>query len=149
VLLLSIDGVPDSDMRVVAGELDKTAVVTRLENRLTGLDHLRDDTTARIERLRAEVARAGDMLGKPFPHAEALTAARERVETIDEEIKELAKGGPEAAPGAAGATPEAPAPPLTRSDWRQQWVRRPLPAPAPPAATQSVAAPTPKSRLTA
>jgi hypothetical protein len=46
-------------------EIAGSAIVTRLENKLTGLDRLRDDTAHSIERLHGEVARAEGLLGKP------------------------------------------------------------------------------------
>jgi hypothetical protein len=131
ILLLALDGVPDSEVRLTTGQLGDTAVVTRLENRLTGLERLRDETAAKIDRLRAELARAGDLLGKPFPHAEKLTAARSRVREIAEELEKIANrrpdGQPEAADGAAEPAPSGDA----RRDQRQEWARH-APAAAPP-----------------
>ncbi|TMC01271.1 MAG: helicase [Chloroflexi bacterium] len=121
--ILSLDDVPDSEMWVKASELDKTNVVARLENRLTGLDHVRDDTVAAIERLRAEIARADDQLGKPFTHCEELAAARVRVHNIAEELRRAVAPEPETAPSrAAGELPDASAR-LVRQAQREEWAR--------------------------
>jgi N12 class adenine-specific DNA methylase/SAM-dependent methyltransferase len=107
-LVVALDGVPESEVRLTAEELAEVAVVARLENRLSGLDHLRDRTTERIARLRSEVAKADEMLCKPFPNAERLAAARERVREITRQLQEAAREVERTrAPVAAGVTAEA------------------------------------------
>jgi hypothetical protein len=86
-LTVSVDDVPESELGLTAGELGETALVTRLENRLSGLEHLRDDTAAKIDRLRAEVTKADELLTKPFAHGKDLAAARVRVQDVAEELK--------------------------------------------------------------
>jgi hypothetical protein len=128
VLFLSLDGVSESALRVTVDELNKTALVTRLENRLTGLEHLRDETAGKIERLRGEIGRSDELLDKRFPHATALAAARGRAEAIHKEIKGIAGDRPADAPAtASGPGQGTPLPP--RGERRQQWAHRPRPAP--------------------
>lgn len=98
-VVLNLDRVPESAVRLSAAELGDTALVARLENRLTGLDRLREQTTGRIEQRQAEVARASDLLEKPFPHRERLAIARERVDEIREKLREIATQTPENGPG--------------------------------------------------
>jgi N12 class adenine-specific DNA methylase len=100
-MTVTLDDVPESEVRLIAGQLGETALVARLENRLSGLEHLRDETIDKIERLRAEVARAGELLGRPFAHAGALTAARCRVREIGEELVKIATPRPETLPAVA------------------------------------------------
>jgi hypothetical protein len=87
---LSLDGVPESEVRLIAAQLAATALVTRLENRLSGLEHLRDGTAAKLAMLRGEVAKAAEMLGKPFLHSDRLAAARARVKEISQELERIA-----------------------------------------------------------
>jgi hypothetical protein len=94
VLTLSLDGVPESDVGLTAGELGEAALVTRLENRLTALERLRDDPAVRIDRLRAEVGKADELLAKPFALGKELAAARVRVQDIAEELKKAAAPDP-------------------------------------------------------
>jgi hypothetical protein len=89
-LILALDDVPESGVRLTAGRLADAALVARLEHRLNGLERLREESAMRLERLRAEVAKAHDLLGKPFPHAEQLAIARARVNEVSEKLKALA-----------------------------------------------------------
>jgi chromosome segregation ATPase len=134
-LILTVDRVPESEMRVATAKLAETALVTRLENRLSGLEHLRDETSAKIERRRAEVAKADDLLARPFQHVEKLAAARNRVDEIGEELKKLATRTSEAKPEAAqvggGEDPLA-----DRSEHRREWLRRVPEASHPPVVPQ-------------
>jgi hypothetical protein len=133
ILVLTLDDVPESELRLTAKQMGETALVTRLENRLTGLEHLRDETGMKIDRLRAEVARASDLLGTPFPQAEKLAAARARVWEIGEELKKIASRTTDDKPAPADAEPETAPPPATRQDQRLEWARH-APAAAPLAA---------------
>jgi hypothetical protein len=130
---LTLDGVPESDLRVTATKIAETALVTRLENRLNGLEHLRDDTRGRIEKLQAEVVKADDLLGKPFPHTENLTATRTRVKAIEEELTKMATRRPdgETEPGTepSDSAPDAAA----REALRREWARNASAAPPAPA----------------
>jgi hypothetical protein len=62
----------------------------RLENRLAGLETLKTKTQTDAERLRAEATHAAADLGKPFPQATQLTAARDRAARIDQQLKQAA-----------------------------------------------------------
>ena len=74
-------------------------LVTRLENRLAGLDKLRLEQQAIIDRQRQEITRAQSAIGAPFPQQDALLAAKK---ALDDLVKELRKdtgaktrGGPD------------------------------------------------------
>jgi hypothetical protein len=131
-LILTIEGVPDSEVRLTADRLGSTAVVARLEHRLTGLERLRDETVARVARLRAEIAKAVDMLTRPFPHAAALAVARSRVQQVNDELAEIAARPSPAEPtiGDGPETDEVVA--AARRDQRLSWARRAAAVSAPP-----------------
>jgi len=131
---LSLKEVPESDIWLTVAKLDETAVVTRLENRLSGLEHLRDDTSRKIDRRRDEIAKAGDLLGRPFPHAERLTAARSRAEAIDQELAELARRTPENPRATEVGESNSNEVQATMREQRLAWARLAPPA-APGAAT--------------
>jgi hypothetical protein len=97
---LALDGVPESGMTVGLSRLGDTALVTRLENRLTGLEHLRDHTASKVQRLESETAKGRDLLGKPFPQAEQLAGARTRVAGVGEKLRTVATSPQTEAPAA-------------------------------------------------
>jgi len=130
IMVLTLDDVPESELSLTAEQLGETALVTRLENRLTGLERLGDETAMKIDRLRAEVVRAGHLLGQPFPHAEQLAAARARVWEIGEELKKIANRTTDDRPAPADAASETAPTPATRQDQRRDWARH-APAAAP------------------
>jgi len=93
-IVAALDGAPGSEIRLTAEDLasaDPAGLVIRLENRLTGLEALKTRTLEEIGRLRTEAARASDDIGKPFPHADQLAAARLRVQDIGERLQEAAE----------------------------------------------------------
>lgn len=61
-------------------------VITRTENAITGLPHLLEKTHQRVETATQDIESARRDLGAPFARADDLTAARGRLETIDEEM---------------------------------------------------------------
>lgn len=79
-------GLPGNEVRVVVADLPAIKVTTKLENALDRLDRLHSNTLDRIERTHAEIERAHDMLGKPFPHTEELDVARTRLASIEAEL---------------------------------------------------------------
>jgi hypothetical protein len=92
--VMALDGVPGSEIRLTAEDLastDPAGLVTRLENRLSGLAALRTKTLEEIGRLRTEAVHASDDLGKSFPKADQLTVARERVQEIGEKLRKAAE----------------------------------------------------------
>ena len=93
-LILALDGVPESEMRLTAkdlAEIDPAGLVIRLENRLTGLEALKTKTLNEIDRLGTEAARAREDHGKPFPQADQLATARARARQIDSQLEEAAR----------------------------------------------------------
>ena len=93
-VVLALDGVPQSEVRLTAKDLadtDPAGLVIRLENRLTGLEALKAKTLNEIDRLGTEVARACEDHGKPFPQADQLATARDRVRQIESQLAEAAR----------------------------------------------------------
>lgn len=72
------------------GEINKVALITRLENRLTVLDHLRTTTEADISRHLDDITRAEDQLTQPYRHADALADARARLAAVESAMEEQA-----------------------------------------------------------
>jgi hypothetical protein len=89
-------------------EITKVALITRLENRLTVLDHLRATTEADIARHLDDITRAEEQLTQPYRHADALADARERLAAVESAIEEQAAPKP---PATTNLT-DAAAPPV-------------------------------------
>lgn len=90
---LAIAGVPGEEIRLDLDELrhaDPAGLISRLERRLTALDQRQADTLDQAARCRTEANHASEQLGTPFPHAEALAAARARAREIDTAMHTLA-----------------------------------------------------------
>jgi N12 class adenine-specific DNA methylase len=96
---LCVGGLPEATVEISAGDIAKANVVTRLENKLNGLEAARQTAESEIKRLQSEVRRAREELAKPFRHREGLDAARARLKDLDERL-------------AATARPQEPAPVL-------------------------------------
>ncbi len=65
-----LDGVPGGTLQLSAADLraaGPAGLITRLENRLHGLEARRQDTLDSIDRARREIAHARQNLGQPFP----------------------------------------------------------------------------------
>ncbi len=143
---LDLADVPDGSVRLDQRDLQQTSpvgLVTRLENRLTGLEQLQDRTQADLDRARSELDRARDALGQPFTHTDALAAARAHLDQLTRELEEQATPAPEPTSSPPGDDHPAPAPAHTAAA---------APAPSQPTATAlaaraippaSQAAPTP------
>lgn len=149
-MALELVGVPQSEV-ILHGEqqIAQAQIVTRLENRLTGLEHLVADTEAKIERRQGEVARAEGLVGKPFSQADQLAAARARLGLIDAELRDIAERQEEGSRAAAfpvAAEPVANAD-VVAADMRQRredWARASAAAsPVPKAAVRPPGARTP------
>ena len=88
-----LDRVPGGEVKLSAADLraaDPAGLVTRLENRLHGLEARKQEAlngTAKAER---EIDHARQTLGEPFPRAAQLAEARERARSIDEQLDKLA-----------------------------------------------------------
>lgn len=63
--------------------------MTRLEQRLTRLEERKAGALADIEQARREISHAETSIGRPFPHAAELAAARERVREIDKQLQQM------------------------------------------------------------
>ena len=101
-ITLSLEGAPGTTIDLPASGLrgaDPVGLVTRLENRLTQLETRKASALADIEHARRQITHARSSIGQPFPHAEELAAARERVREIDEALDRMAQQDP----GRAGA----------------------------------------------
>ena len=77
-------GVVRLDHRKLPGGI---GLVTRLENRLTGLDKLRLDQQAVLDRQGQEIIRAQAAIGAPFPQQAALTAAKKALDALITELR--------------------------------------------------------------
>src|SRR5205823_5639468 len=86
-ITLSLEDAPGTTIDLSASGLrgaDPVGLVTRLENRLAQLETRKASALADIEHARRQITHARDSIGQPFPHAEELATARERVREIDE-----------------------------------------------------------------
>jgi hypothetical protein len=84
-------------------------LVTRLENRLTGLDELRLQQQAIIGRQRQEITRAQAAIGIPFPQHEALATARKALDDLVEELRSDTKPKAGDKPGSSPVPADRPA----------------------------------------
>jgi hypothetical protein len=130
-VLLQLVDVPESDVWLRdEQQIADAAIVTRLENKLTGLERLGDETRQKIERLHGEVARAQGLVGKPFPQAEQLTAARARLGAIEAQLQDMAERAEKERAGQVEPVDDEPA--ADRRDRRQEWARQSAATPPPP-----------------
>jgi len=103
-LELTLDAVPRGSTSLTRDELrdaNPTGLITRLENKLTGLERLGEQITADTERQLAEAQRARAQQSKPFPQADQLLQVRAHVEQLQRELQELADPAAQAAASAA------------------------------------------------
>jgi N12 class adenine-specific DNA methylase len=100
---LILHGLPDGTVRLPIADLPRdgapVGLITRLENKLAGLEKLQATTAADLERAKAEVERARANLGKPFPHTEALAQARAEAAELAKELGAESQEAPTADPG--------------------------------------------------
>lgn len=68
-----------------------SGMVTRLENRINGLDTIREETVARLERARTDLEEAQLGLAVGFPRAAELSAAARKLEEIDQLLEAESK----------------------------------------------------------
>ena len=103
---LHLNGIPDhgDPVGIYPGELGQgkplTGLVTRLENRIAGLEDAQAGATARIGELRAEADAADAETGGTFPQQDELDQVRTRLEVLEKELFSKADSGP----GTAGAS---------------------------------------------
>ena len=89
----ALDGAPGTEITLAVRDLteaDPGGLVTRLEYRLTHLETNKAKALTEIDHARSEIEHATASLGKPFPQATELAAARERPHQIDEELEAAA-----------------------------------------------------------
>jgi hypothetical protein len=88
---IQLDGAPGTEIRMTPAEVasaDPGKLIVRLEGRLAGLEALKAKTLTEISRLTTEAGHARDDLGKPFPQASKLAAARDHVQQIGEQLSQ-------------------------------------------------------------
>jgi hypothetical protein len=73
---------------------DPGKLIIRLENRLSGLESLRSRSPSEIDQLTTEAAHARDDIARPFPQADQLAVARDRVLRLDEQLRQTATPSP-------------------------------------------------------
>jgi len=108
---MALNGAPGTEVRMTPAEVkgaDPGKLITRLENRLSGLESLRSRSLSEIDQLTTEAAHARDDIARPFPQAGQLTAAREHVQQIGEQLKHAAGGQPRDANDMVAATLQRP-----------------------------------------
>ena len=133
-IIVHLDGAPGTDLRLDRGELQShsaSGLVTKIENKLRGLEDVKAATLKEIDRLHAETERATAEAGKPFTQADDLAAARAEAERINEELQVMAGESererdqrPDPPDTAAAPEPGSPSPATDTT---------PAPAPAPAA----------------
>jgi N12 class adenine-specific DNA methylase len=94
--------------------------ITRLENRIAGLDRLLEETRHDLETTRSERAEAREGLGAPFPRTGDLEEAKARLQSIDRQLQAMTKAqdqptsdegdSAESVAEPVGDSPESPAP---------------------------------------
>jgi N12 class adenine-specific DNA methylase len=115
-LRLELAGVPRSGLDIGLDELrtDRPlGIITRLENRVAGLATVRAEVSHEIDRASTERARAAAELGQPFPHTQALEAARHRGAELE---AELAADATRTEPASPQQQPDAPPGPPSEND---------------------------------
>lgn len=95
-LLATLQGLPDMPVRIDAGDLGGPGPIAKLENRVASLGRLADDARSRIADAIAERDEAQRGLDAPFPRADELTAARQRLARLDEQLEQLRTDNPAA-----------------------------------------------------
>jgi hypothetical protein len=92
-VIMALDGTPGTEVRMTPAEVkgaDPGKLIIRLENRLSGLESLRSRSLAEIDQLTTEAAHARDDIARPFPQADQLAAARDRVLRLNEQLRQTA-----------------------------------------------------------
>ncbi|MEV6404120.1 UvrD-helicase domain-containing protein [Streptomyces bobili] len=125
VLELAIRNVPGDSLFV--DDLDallnsnKTplGLVTRMENKVEGLDKLLEKYRAVVDEVQMDIDRATALVDKPFSKAGQLAKARARVAQLDADIDWLAGGHSESEPAAALAADEADLAPYATAEKAQ------------------------------
>ncbi|WP_181019991.1 DEAD/DEAH box helicase family protein [Nonomuraea typhae] len=85
-ITVRLDGLPQGSHRWDLPEMEQasaTGLITRLENKLAGLEGLRISHVQHIQRHHEEIGRAQENLTKPFPHHQALQEVRAHARELD------------------------------------------------------------------
>lgn len=134
IAILGLAGVPLSESRHSLPEVRHPGVglIRALENRVTAITGNVEKMTTRLADHQRELAAAAARLDQPFPHTDALEAARRRVQEIETAMAKAAQRGHSAtAPPDQIALPnQPPAPPPMRPALRSP-VRGHVGAPGP------------------
>lgn len=96
-VVMHLDGVPRSRVIVTRDEFLQGGVglITRLENRASGIERTISEVQATIDESTATVADVDERAGAPFKHAAELDAAKERMRVVTEQLDALARPAPE------------------------------------------------------
>ncbi|MDQ2875672.1 MAG: hypothetical protein M3Y33_13120, partial [Actinomycetota bacterium] len=88
-IVLRLTGLPGGILGLDHRELPAgIGLVTRLENRLSGLDKLRLEQQSVIDRQRPEATRAQSAIGAPYPQQDALVAAKNALDALVTELRD-------------------------------------------------------------
>jgi len=87
---LTLDGVPRADIELQGRDLDGADIITRLQNRLSKIEEVRDQLVADIAAREHDSARTEQELAKPFRHEQALQDAKAEFRRLDIEVTALA-----------------------------------------------------------
>ncbi|MGW0333502.1 UvrD-helicase domain-containing protein [Streptomyces sp. NPDC003011] len=125
VLELAIRNVPGDSLFV--DDLDALlnsnkaplGLVTRMENKVEGLDKLLEKYRAVVDEVQMDIDRATALVDKPFSKAGQLAKARARVAQLDADIEGLAGGHSESEPAAVPAADEADLAPYATAEKAQ------------------------------
>ena len=105
-IVLRLEQLPGGVVRLDHRKLPSgIGLVTRLENRLSGLDKLRAEQQAVIERQRQEITRAQSAIGTPFPQQDALLDTKNALDALVAELQD--KDGRTAGPVPVSASASA------------------------------------------
>ena len=123
-IALTLEGIPDLPAPLVLNHRElpeKTGIIARLENRLSGLEQARAEAEAAIEQLTSEIDSARSSIGGSFPQQDEYEQACARLATLEAELVGQSKRADNAAePGTAETDRSVPIqPPEHGPDDRQ------------------------------
>jgi N12 class adenine-specific DNA methylase len=115
-ITLTLEGIPDLPAPLVLNHRElpeKTGIITRLENRLSGLEQARAEAAAAIEQLTSEIEDARASIGGSFPQQDDYDQACARLDALETELAGAPKGAhdaaePETAAAAGAGTLQRP-----------------------------------------
>lgn len=113
-VVLQLDGVPMSAGRIDVSEFQVPSVGTIrvIENKTTAIAKNIATLEGRLDEAQRTIDEVAPRIGKPFPHAEALTSAAARVESINERLKARAQRQTQPEAGQAPSEPSKGAAPI-------------------------------------